>query len=312
MRSRRGRRRSPWRPRRRRRTPARCARARGSPSTSPSLRSGTITRLIPARCAASDFSFRPPIGSTWPVRVTSPVIATSLRTGRPLISEASATVIATPAEGPSLGTAPAGTWMWMSCSANQSSSSSGAISLPVAAHVGERRLRRLLHHVAELAGDRQPARARHRGRLDEEDVAAGRRPGEAGRDAGVLGAAALLGEDAAAAEQLAGASWPRSLTLPLTLPSATSRATLRQTVPIWRSRLRTPASRVYSSMIAVSAGVGELDLRGLQAVGLDLARRPGSGGRCASSPRACSRRVRSSPSGPAAGRGSCRGRWRWR
>ena len=44
-----------------------------------------------------------------------------------------------------------------------------------------------------------------------------------------------------------------TLTLPLALPSATSRATLRQTVPIWRSRLRTPASRVYSSMIAVSA-----------------------------------------------------------
>ena len=43
-------------------------------------------------------------------------------------------------------------------------------------------------------------------------------------------------------------------TLPFALPSATSRATLRQIVPIWRSRLRTPASRVYSSMIAASAG----------------------------------------------------------
>ncbi len=38
-----------------------------------------------------------------------------------------------------------------------------------------------------------------------------------------------------------------------TRPSAISRASLRQTVPIWRSRLRTPASRVYSSMIARSA-----------------------------------------------------------
>ena len=43
-------------------------------------------------------------------------------------------------------------------------------------------------------------------------------------------------------------------TLPLAFPSATSRATLRQTVPISRSRFRTPASRVYSSMIALSAG----------------------------------------------------------
>ena len=44
------------------------------------------------------------------------------------------------------------------------------------------------------------------------------------------------------------------LTLPLAFPSATSRATLRQTAPIWRSRFLTPASRVYSSMIATSAG----------------------------------------------------------
>ena len=36
-------------------------------------------------------------------------------------------------------------------------------------------------------------------------------------------------------------------------PSAITRASLRQTVPICRSRLRTPASRVYSSMIARSA-----------------------------------------------------------
>ena len=48
---------------------------------SPSLRAGTITRLIPARWAASDFSFSPPIGSTWPVSVISPVIATSAETG---------------------------------------------------------------------------------------------------------------------------------------------------------------------------------------------------------------------------------------
>ncbi len=41
-------------------------------------------------------------------------------------------------------------------------------------------------------------------------------------------------------------------------PSARSRASLRQTVPIWRSRPRTPASRVYSSMIAFSAGSAKL------------------------------------------------------
>ena len=36
------------------------------------------------------------------------------------------------------------------------------------------------------------------------------------------------------------------------VPSATVSATLRQTEPISRSRLRTPASRVYSLMIAFS------------------------------------------------------------
>ena len=40
--------------------------------------------------------------------VISPVIATSERTGRPVISETSAVAIATPALGPSLGIAPGG------------------------------------------------------------------------------------------------------------------------------------------------------------------------------------------------------------
>ena len=83
---------------------------------------------MPLRCAARAFSFSPPIGSTWPVSVISPVMATSSRTGRALMSDTSAVAIVTPALGPSLGIAPAGTWMWMSCSANQSSPSPGASS----------------------------------------------------------------------------------------------------------------------------------------------------------------------------------------
>ena len=77
---------------------------------------------MPARSAASAFSLTPPIGSTWPVRVISPVMATSSETGTPIASEASAVAMAVPAEGPSFGTAPAGTWMWTSRSANQSDS----------------------------------------------------------------------------------------------------------------------------------------------------------------------------------------------
>ena len=42
---------------------------------------GAITVWMPLRWAASAFSFSPPIGSTWPVSVISPVIATSSRTG---------------------------------------------------------------------------------------------------------------------------------------------------------------------------------------------------------------------------------------
>ena len=69
---------------------------------------------MPARCAASTFSLRPPIGSTRPRSEISPVIATSWRTRMPVSSDTSAVNIVTPALGPSLGMPPAGMWMWMS------------------------------------------------------------------------------------------------------------------------------------------------------------------------------------------------------
>jgi len=53
----------------------------------------------------------PPTGSTSPRSVTSPVIAHRRSTGRPVAAEISAVASVTPAEGPSFGTAPAGTWM---------------------------------------------------------------------------------------------------------------------------------------------------------------------------------------------------------
>ena len=79
-----------------------------------------------------------------------------------------------------------------------------------------------------------------------------------------------LGEEQAPAEQLAG-QLRGDGPCPVEPPSATSRASLRQTVPIWRSRLRTPASRVYSSMIAGSAASVNSIWRRLQAVLADLA-----------------------------------------
>jgi hypothetical protein len=73
------------------------------------LRAGSITVWMPARSAASTFSLTPPIGSTSPRRLISPVIAVSLRMAREVRSDVSAMNIATPALGPSLGVAPAGT-----------------------------------------------------------------------------------------------------------------------------------------------------------------------------------------------------------
>ena len=84
----------------------------GTSSRSPSFRFGRITVVSPARCAASTFCFTPPIGSTRPCSVTSPVIPTSGRTVSPRSSDTSAVVIVTPALGPSFGTAPAGTCRW--------------------------------------------------------------------------------------------------------------------------------------------------------------------------------------------------------
>src|SRR3954469_16867150 len=81
----------------------------------------------------------------------------------------------------------------------------GDAELPrVRAHVGQRDPRRLLHHVAELAGERQAAgRALHVVGLDEQHVAAGAGHGQAGRDAGDRGARGRLLEDLLAAERVA-------------------------------------------------------------------------------------------------------------
>ena len=46
--------------------------------------------MSPARWAASTFCLTPPIGSTRPCSVTSPVMPTSCRTGRPVSSDTSA------------------------------------------------------------------------------------------------------------------------------------------------------------------------------------------------------------------------------
>ena len=84
------------------------------------VRFGRIDRRDLRRCAASTFSFTPPIGRTSPRRVISPVIATSRRTGRFVNAEIMAVAIVMPAEGPSLGIAPSGTWTCRSCVSKRS------------------------------------------------------------------------------------------------------------------------------------------------------------------------------------------------
>ena len=59
----------------------------GISSKSLRLRAGSMTRRMPAPCAATTFSLMPPTGSTSPRRLISPVIAVSLRTVRSVISE---------------------------------------------------------------------------------------------------------------------------------------------------------------------------------------------------------------------------------
>ena len=73
------------------------------------LSKGIITFLIPPRLAASNFSFKPPIFNTWPLKVISPVIATSDLTGISVKADIRAVVMPTPALGPSFGVAPSGT-----------------------------------------------------------------------------------------------------------------------------------------------------------------------------------------------------------
>src|SRR5450759_3506147 len=83
---------------------------------------GRTTRRAPERCAARILLLRPPIGRTRPRSVISPVIARSLRTGMPVSALTIAVAVGIPADGPSLGIAPAGTCLWIGSFAKTSRS----------------------------------------------------------------------------------------------------------------------------------------------------------------------------------------------
>ena len=106
---------------------------------------------------------------------------------RPVSRLTSAVVIVMPADGPSFGIAPAGTCRW---SAPRVAGAVDAELVGVRPHVRQRDVRRLLHHVTELSGQRElavssrVARQAEGRRLDDEHVAAGAGDGEAGRHTG--------------------------------------------------------------------------------------------------------------------------------
>ena len=172
--------------------------------------------------------------------------------GRPESSEASAVTIVTPALGPSLGIAPAGTWTWNSRSRRRSRRCRAprrgrarrrARSAPTPS--SRRRAgrsapgRRLSRRSSSRSPRRTARRRRRRSRRGRSPRRGSRcaRP-TPGRTSGVRARRA----------RPRGRS-PRG---PRPARTAIFVAVLRSSVPSSRSRLRTPASRVYSAMIVRS------------------------------------------------------------
>ena len=108
----------------------------------------------------------------------------SQRTLRSVQTEMSAVAMVIPAEGPSLGMAPSGMWMWKSfCGEDLDVDPELRGVGPGIAQGG---LGRFLHDVAQRAGQEQPALALHLRRLDEQDLAARLGPGHAGGHADLV------------------------------------------------------------------------------------------------------------------------------
>ena len=263
--------------RRRGGTSSRRGRASGTSSRSAPLRFGRTTSVRPARWAASTFCLTPPIGSTAPCSVISPVMPTVGLTGWSRSRLTSAVVMVTPADGPSLGTAPAG---HVDVEPAAHGVRVDAELGGVRAHVVEGDLRRLLHDVAELAGEGQArlgvvAADGERGRLDEQHVAAVAGDGEAGGHAGQLGALGHVVDDLR--------------------PARASRAGARRRA----SAARAPAA-IFGRRLAGQPAELALERAhaGLAGVAADDRQRP-----CRRRPSARRRRARPAAAGGAAGSG---------
>ena len=167
---------------------------------------------------------------------------------------------------------------------------------------------RLLHHVAELAGEDQlaaPGRAR---RLDEQDVAADRRPRETGRRRPARWCASPPRSRSAWRRAMAATS---SASIDDRRRSCLRRCASRRGAAACRSRARGCARRPRAcsrSITVRSAASVIVALLGRQAGRLELPRDQVALARSAASPPRCSRAARSPPCGRAAGRGCGRAR----
>ena len=140
------------------------------------------------------------MGRTRPRSVISPVMATSLRTGMPVSELTMAVAMVTPAEGPSLGMAPAGTWMCMVLLLEELALDAQARR--VGAGPGEPGAGRFAHHVAQLAGEDEVLLALHARDLDRDDIAADLGHDQAGGGADLVLGLQLAVLEAGRAEEL--------------------------------------------------------------------------------------------------------------
>ncbi|KJU83314.1 conserved hypothetical protein, membrane [Candidatus Magnetobacterium bavaricum] len=221
----------------------------GNSSKSFSLRFGTMILFMPIRLAARVFSLSPPMGSTVPLSVTSPVMAMFLLTGMPVSADAIAVVIVIPADGPSLGMAPAGTCMWMSRLENSSSSIFKSFAL-------ERTYDRAAWADSFITSPSCPVMVRlplpfivmASTYIISPPLSVHAKPVETPTSSFLISSS---GKNLGA---------PRNFTIFfgvaetfLSLPSAIWRATFRHSSAIERSRFLTPASRVYWVIIRCRA-----------------------------------------------------------
>ena len=242
--------------------------------------------LAPDEVRGEDLALQPADGQHPPRSVISPVIATSLRTGMPVRALTMAVAMVMPADGPSLGMAPAGHVDVQGVLLEDLARD--AQLGRVGADPGQARPGRLAHHLAELAGEDEVLLALHAGDLDRDDVAADLGHHQArGRADLVLGLQLAVLE--ARAARGTRSSFLMSTTVLRLRPSATCRATLRMTLAISRSRLRTPASWVYELDELDHRLVGDLRCASASGRGSSSASGPGTACRSRSSPARCSR-----------------------